>query len=187
MAELASAYPTSGGIYWWASKLGGPRAGFFTGWLNFIGLLAVNASVAYGAAVFLNITLGTCMPAYAQSFLNGEMIYQQFFWFVMVMLLITVLNCFSSSMQARFNNISVWWHVFGVAVIISILFFTPAEHQSIQWIFTERINNSGFGNGVTYWLFVLPLGFLLTQYTITGFDASAASLGRNQRRQPGCG
>src|SRR5215475_13300606 len=43
MSELASAYPTSGGIYWWASKLGGARAGFFTGWLNLIGLLAVNA------------------------------------------------------------------------------------------------------------------------------------------------
>ena len=39
-------------------------------------------------------------------------------------------------------------------------------------MFTERINNSGFSNGV-YWFLVLPLGFLLTQYTITGFDASA--------------
>ena len=49
MSELVSAYPTSGGIYWWASKLGGPAAGFFTGWLNLIGLVAVTASVAYGA------------------------------------------------------------------------------------------------------------------------------------------
>src|SRR6202050_3792826 len=64
LAELASAYPTSGGIYWWASKLGGAKAGFYTGWLNFIGLLAVNASVVYGAATFLNITLG----AYAQEY-----------------------------------------------------------------------------------------------------------------------
>ena len=49
MSELVSAYPTSGGIYWWSSKLGGPAAGFFTGWLNLIGLIAVTASVAYGA------------------------------------------------------------------------------------------------------------------------------------------
>ncbi len=48
MSELVSAYPTSGGIYWWASKLGGPAAGFYTGWLNLIGLIAVTASVAYG-------------------------------------------------------------------------------------------------------------------------------------------
>ena len=37
-------------------------------------------------------------------------------------------------------------------------------------MFTEQINNCGFSN---YWFYVLPLGFLLTQYTITGFDASA--------------
>src|SRR6478735_8419988 len=47
MSELVSAMPTSGGIYYWASKLGGARAGFFTGWLNLIGLIAVTASVAY--------------------------------------------------------------------------------------------------------------------------------------------
>ncbi len=45
-----SAYPTSGGIYWWASKMGGPAAGFFTGWLNLIGLIAVTASVSPTAA-----------------------------------------------------------------------------------------------------------------------------------------
>ena len=39
MSELVSAYPTSGGIYWWASKLGGAKAGYYIGWLNLIGLL----------------------------------------------------------------------------------------------------------------------------------------------------
>src|SRR5512132_753555 len=32
MAELVSAFPTAGGIYWWASKLGGRAWGWFTGW-----------------------------------------------------------------------------------------------------------------------------------------------------------
>ena len=40
MSELVSAYPTAGGIYWWASKLGGPAWGWFTGWFNLIGLSA---------------------------------------------------------------------------------------------------------------------------------------------------
>jgi amino acid transporter len=173
MAELASAYPTSGGIYWWASKLGGAKAGFFTGWLNFIGLLAVNASVAYGAATFLNMTLGAYSPGYATSFFHGDYIQQQFFWFVMIMILITVLNIFSSQIQATLNNISVWWHVFGAAAIILILIITPTEHQDLKWMFTTKINNSGFEGNNMYWFYVLPLGFLLTQYTITGFDASA--------------
>src|SRR5205085_5718976 len=85
MAELASAYPTSGGIYWWASKLGGPKAGFYTGWLNLVGLLAVTASVAYAAATFLNITMGTYSPEYSNSFFDVDYIKQQFFLFTVIM------------------------------------------------------------------------------------------------------
>ncbi len=40
MSELVSAYPTAGGIYWWASKLGGAGWGWFTGWFNLLGLVA---------------------------------------------------------------------------------------------------------------------------------------------------
>jgi amino acid transporter len=50
MSELASAMPTAGGIYYWASKLGGPGWGWFTGWFNLIGLVAVVASVDYVCA-----------------------------------------------------------------------------------------------------------------------------------------
>src|SRR5579885_1306026 len=57
MSELASAMPAAGGIYYWASKLGGPGWGWFTGWFNLIGLVAVTASVDYAAATFLNSTL----------------------------------------------------------------------------------------------------------------------------------
>ena len=49
MAELVSAYPTAGGIYYWASTLGGPKWGWFTGWFNLVGLVGVVASVDYGA------------------------------------------------------------------------------------------------------------------------------------------
>src|SRR6201747_1802321 len=59
MSELVSAYPTSGGIYWWASKLGGPKAGYYTGWLNLVGLLAIDASVAYGCASFFDTVVST--------------------------------------------------------------------------------------------------------------------------------
>ena len=75
------------------------------------------------------------------------------------------------------NNVSVWWHVAGAALIVLILIVVPDHHQSIGWVFTERINNSGYAGGATkascFWFLVVPFGFLLTQYTITGFDASA--------------
>ena len=58
MSELVSAYPTAGGIYWWAGRLGGPVWAWFTGWFNLIGLVAVVASVDYACATFLNVVLG---------------------------------------------------------------------------------------------------------------------------------
>ncbi len=168
MSELVSAYPTSGGIYWWASKMGGPAAGFFTGWLNLIGLLAVTASVAYGCATFFDLTLSTISNSWADGYSLGRV----YLIFIIILALAATLNIFSGHLLAILNNISVWWHVAGAAAVILILVIIPDTHQSIDFVFTERINNSGFADG-KYWFLVLPLGFLLTQYTITGFDASA--------------
>src|SRR5690349_4651884 len=58
MSELVSAYPTAGGIYWWASELGGKGWGWFTGWFNLVGLVGVVASVVYASAQFAYATLG---------------------------------------------------------------------------------------------------------------------------------
>src|SRR5689334_23116727 len=173
MSELLSAYPTSGGIYWWASKLGGPRAGFFTGWLNLIGLVAVTAGVAYGAATFIDLTLDTYSTSWNDNYSLGRV----FLIFIGVLILISVLNIFSGHLMAIMNNVSVWWHVAGAAIIVLILVFVPDQHQSFSYVFTERFNNTGYfggsNSGAGYWFFVIPFGFLLTQYTITGFDASA--------------
>src|ERR1700761_9625904 len=57
VSELAAAFPTARGTYFWASRLGGPGWGWFTGWFNLIGLIAVVASVDYAAASFLSATL----------------------------------------------------------------------------------------------------------------------------------
>ena len=168
LSELVSAYPTSGGIYWWAAKMGGPAAGFFTGWLNLIGLLAVTASVAYGAATFFDLTLSTISSGWADDFSLTRV----FIIFVVILALAALANIFSGHLLAVINNISVWWHVAGAAIVIAVLVIVPDTHQSPKFVFTERINNSGFDSGF-YWFLVLPLGFLLTQYTITGFDASA--------------
>ena len=81
MSELVSAYPTSGGIYWWAAKLGGPKAGFYTGWLNLIGLIAILASVAYGCATFLDLTLGT----FSEGWLAGYSLTRTFGLFVVIL------------------------------------------------------------------------------------------------------
>lgn len=173
LAELVSAYPTSGGIYWWASKLGGPKAGFYTGWLNLIGLVAILASVSYGSATFLDLTLGT----FSESWLAGYSLTRVFIMFLVILAVSAVINIFSSHLLAVINNVSVWWHVAGATAVIAILWLLPDQHASVSDVFAKTINNSGIFSGSTsgwgFLLFVLPISAILTQYTITGYDASA--------------
>ncbi|MFG1829008.1 amino acid permease [Micromonospora chersina] len=171
MAELVSAYPTAGGIYWWAATMGRPVHGWFTGWLNLIGLVAVTASVDYGCATFLNLTLSALFDGWAGT------AHQTFGLFVVILALHGLINIYGHHVIDVLQNVSVWWHVAGAAAVVLILVLVPDDHQSFKFVFTERFNNSGFGDGdtggLTFWFYVLPLGFLLTQYTITGFDACA--------------
>ncbi len=174
MSELVSAYPTSGGIYWWASKLGGVKAGYYTGWLNLIGLIAIDASVAYGTATFLDLSLMFFSPSWAA----GYSLTRVFWIFLAVLVLTAGINIMGSKLLAMINNISVWWHVIGAAAVILILWIVPDNHMSAADVFTMRVNNTGGladgeTGGMGFWFYVLPLGFLLTQYTITGYDASA--------------
>ena len=173
MSELVSAYPTSGGIYWWASKLGGAKAGFYTGWLNLIGLIAIVASVSYGCATFLDLTLGT----FSETWLAGYSLTRVFVIFLVILALAALVNIFSSHLLAVINNVSVWWHVFGAAAVILILFLVPERHASFSDVFTKTINNTGMFSGATsgfgFLFCVLPIAAILTQYTITGYDASA--------------
>jgi amino acid transporter len=165
MAELLSAMPTAGGIYYWALNLGKPVHGWVTGWLNLMGLIAVTAGVDYGFANFFvytaNLFNSSIDPA------NLKLV---FVVFAATLLIHIAMNIYGAKIIHRLQSINVWWHVGGVTAVILILIMIPTKHQSTSWVFTHQINNSGFGN---YWFYVLPVGFLLTQYTITGFDASA--------------
>jgi amino acid transporter len=174
MSELTSAYPTAGGPYWWAHKLGGPGWSWFTGWFNVLGLVGIVASVDYFCAFFMSTLFGLWgLDLGFVNFADDAHVLAEIFWlFVLILIVHGLINIYSHHLVALFSSISVFWHVIGVVVIIAILAFVPDRHQSFDFVFTERINNSGFAMGM-YWWFILPAGFLLTMYTITGYDASA--------------
>src|SRR6266581_6994659 len=179
MSELTSAMPTAGGPYWWAAKLGGAGWSWFTGWFNIVGVVGIVAGVGYGAAIFLNALLGL----YGWKILGVDfgdtkhILGETFGLFVLILVLYTIVNIFADNLLGMFNNISVWWHVLGVLTIIGILAFVPDHHQNTTFVFTERLNNTGFHGGAIggsfFWLYILPVGFILTMYTQTGYDASA--------------
>jgi amino acid transporter len=166
MAEIASKYPTAGGLYYWASKLGGAGWGWFTGWFNLIGQIAITAGIDYGAAVFTDALLQLLWPGTFDGN-SHEVIYV----YAAILAVHALMNIFSVRLVALLNDVSVWWHVLGVLIIVGFLILKPDHHQSFGTVFSKTINNSGFSHG---WLwFVLLLGLLQAQYTYTGYDASA--------------
>ena len=174
MSELASAFPTAGGIYYWASRLGGAGWGWFTGWFNLIGLIAVVASVDYAAASFLSAVLSLYNVHFVFNFASTNVhygVHVTFVLFALILIFHGLVNVFSGHLVSIFNGVSVWWHVIGVAVIIVLLIAVPSHHASFSYVFTGRAFGT-FSHSM-YWFYVLPLGFLLTMYTITGYDASA--------------
>jgi len=165
MAEICSSFPTAGGLYYWSAKLAernAPAWSWFTGWFNLLGQVAVTAGIDFGGAFFvtalLNLLFGyPSSPGYVIAV------------YAVILFAHGLLNTFGVRLVALLNDISVWWHLVGVAVIVGALAIIPAHHQSVSFVFTKFVNNTGFGAPV----YVFLLGLLLAQYTFTGYDASA--------------
>src|SRR5499427_8899084 len=154
MGEIASTYPTAGGLYFWASKLGSPAWGWFTGWFNLIGQIAVTAAIGFGCAIFMTSLLNL-LWSYPNSY--GWI----YFTYGLIMLGSGLINMFRVPITAA---------------IVVILIVVPNHHQSFGYVFGQTVNNTGLGGTTTHgfiYLYVFLTGLLLAQYTITGYDASA--------------
>jgi len=165
MAEVCSAYPTAGGLYFWAGRVARRNKrlwAWYVGWFNFLGEVAVTAAIDYGAAVtwmaMLNLIWGVSVSPTSV-----------FVAYVVILLLHGILNTFGVSLVKLLSDVSAWWHLVGVALIVLALAFVPDRHQSLAWTFTEFRNETGWTSSV----YVILIGLLLAQYTYTGYDASA--------------
>ncbi len=181
MAEVASSYPTAGGLYYWAAKLA-PASGrdpakwsWFVGWFNLVGQVAVTAGIDFGLAIFttafLNLAFGVTVTPTVTVAVFGVML-----------ILHALLNTFGIQIVKLLNDVSVWWHIVGVSVIVIVCVVINAHTRtSLGTVFTTAINNtSGDPNqsfpgplilGIP--LYVALIGLLNAQYTLTGYDASA--------------
>ncbi len=169
MAQIASAFPTAGGLYHWASILGNRFTGWLTAWLNLLGLITVMGAINIGTAFFFQGTFGSYVGMDVSA---GHI--------VAFVTLITVI-------QALFNHLGIKVTTFltdisgyiifatTAALVVACLVYAPSLDFSRLWTFT---NYSGEAGGNVFpqsdsmgYLFLLCL--LLPVYTITGYDASA--------------
>ncbi|MFK0113158.1 amino acid permease [Streptomyces sp. NPDC091217] len=161
LADVVSAYPTSGGPYFMASKLGGPRWGWVTGWLNLLGLLGAIAGIDYGCAQFIGAFIQMqwgIAPSDAITMLI----------FAVILLVHGLLNAAGVRVLNWLNSVSVWWQLGGVALIVGALTLSSAPHRSPSFLLTFH-NESGLSSPVQ----VVLVGSLVAGYTFCGYDASA--------------
>jgi amino acid transporter len=173
MAQIASAYPTAGGLYHWSSILGGRGWGWATAFVNLLGLIFVVSSVDVGVyLLFQSLILTNIFGLNTSSW--G-------FWQQALAVAVIVIT------QAAFNHRGIrlttlltdfsGYLILVVAVVLTATMLFGAPHLDFSRLVTFTNNSGTPGGGVVpqngNLLYVFLLGLLLPIYTITGFDASA--------------
>jgi amino acid transporter len=188
MGQIASSYPTAGGLYHWASILGGRGYGWATAWFNLLGLIFVVSSVDVGTwtlfanligANYLGLDPATMLPDATRPM--TEQMASAAYW-VQAAAIAVILGS-----QALFNHLGIrattiltdfsGYLIFVVAGILTIAMVAWAPGIDLSRLFTFANYTGDAGGGVwpatssTFTAFLLAL--LLPAYTVTGFDASA--------------
>ncbi len=181
MAQVASAYPTAGGIYHWASTLGGRGYGWAAAWFNLLGLMFVVSSVNMGLFflfrdLFLAEVLGMDVAGWTST---GEL---SSGWWVQTIFItvVTVAQAILNHYYLRLTTILTDWSGYiilatAVVLTLALLAFAPSLNFSRLFTFTNFSGDPGGGvwPAAQSSIYVFALALLHVVYTITGFDASA--------------
>ncbi|KIV78728.1 hypothetical protein PV11_06345 [Exophiala sideris] len=171
MAEIVSAIPSAGGPYFWAAILApkkwAPFASWATGWFNLLGQVAVTTGITFGCAGLVS-TLAS-VNGYVPSAGKTLGIYAA------LLFSHGCVNSFGVHILRYLNNTSIVLHSLGVFSFAVAVVAKAPHHQSAKFVFATFYD----GTGDPGWsvraspAYVACIGILMSQYTITGFDASA--------------
>ncbi|KAI8641143.1 amino acid permease-domain-containing protein [Parasitella parasitica] len=166
LAEICSAYPITGGLYIWVSKLAPPEwvpiMCWLTGWCNWLGLVAITSAdlgLSQFIASIINISDAN----------NSPSIYWQYGIFVVIAVVHGIINSASVKYNGFFNQTSLYWHLVGTLIIVIVALVLTPNKPSAEWVFTFFDNQTGFSSGGYAFL----IGLLQSQYTLSGFDSAA--------------
>ncbi|XP_042379093.1 amino-acid permease BAT1 homolog [Zingiber officinale] len=174
MAEICSSYPTSGGLYYWSARLSGrewaPFASWITGWFNIVGQWAVTTSVDFSLAQLLQVIIllstggnnggGYSASKYVVIAFHGGILFVH-----------AIINSLPISWLSLFGQLAAAWNLLGVFVLMILIPTVATERASAKFVFTHFNTENDAGIHSKFYIFVL--GLLMSQYTVTGYDASA--------------
>jgi amino acid transporter len=180
LGQIASAYPTAGSLYHWASILGGRFYGWLTAYINLLGLMfvipAVNV-ILYGFIkdLFFAGILGWDVSTWTNFFDPNSSFGMGLGIIAVITAAQCLLNHFGIKLTTMLTDFSGYL-IFVITILLTILLAMQVPSFNFGDAFTLQNMTGPAGGGVSpqYGLFVaLLIGFLYPLFTITGFDASA--------------
>lgn len=168
LAEISSAFPTMGALYYYAYRLGkedwGPFASWMTGWCNLLGQIAGLSSGSYSGAMI------TCDIIYMLSGLRMSKIGIMGLNFV-ILVIAGIVNSYSEHLLTSMSYVSAFWQLAGVLLIVIWMLAVTPKLNSASFVFLD----DGFNNntGFTSVPLVVLIGSLAASTTFTGYDTAA--------------
>ncbi|PZO72903.1 MAG: amino acid permease [Mesorhizobium amorphae] len=169
MAQIASAYPTAGGLYHWGSILGNRFTGWLTAWFNLLGLVTVLGAINVGTYYFFMGAFGTPWLGLEDTTLT------RILFLAIITGLQALVNHMGIGLTAKLTDFSGYL-IFVTSIALAVVCLVAADSYDFGRLFTFSNFSGEAGGNVwpensTSWVFLL--GLLLPIYTITGYDASA--------------
>ncbi|PYH74468.1 amino acid permease [Aspergillus vadensis CBS 113365] len=167
MAELCSAMPTSGGLYYAAAVLAppkyGPFAAWITGWSNWIGQITAAPSVDYALSAMILAAASMQNPDYVPT--N----WQVYLLTVLVLIIHTAISSMPTIWVARVNS---WGSTFNIIALVITLIAIPAgtknepKFSSSKDVWGTITNLTDFPDGVA-----VLMTFVGVIWTMSGYDS----------------
>ncbi|KAI5120016.1 hypothetical protein M0805_008477 [Coniferiporia weirii] len=168
MAELGSAAPTSGGLYFWTHSLSSPRwrnlLSWIVGYANTIGSISAVASINWGCAVQI---MAAASIGSNQAFSATDA--QTFGVYCLIMVTDSIICCLATRVLARLQTAYV---VLNVLLCLAVIIALPAATPK------DLMNDASFALGnftnLTTWTpgYAYILSFLAPLWTICSFDSA---------------
>ncbi|KIK65291.1 hypothetical protein GYMLUDRAFT_93955 [Collybiopsis luxurians FD-317 M1] len=162
-AEICSAFPTMGGLYFWVSKLKPdlPVLAYCTGWVYAIAMnltgTSGNLTVALFMASLVEVGSGRALSrveitaiAWAINILSG------------------IINTTGTKAIAKMSSFNIWWTLGGTFVLVITLLVKAPVKNSADFVFTDLENFTGWSSKG----FVVLLGFLQAVYSLEGSETA---------------
>jgi amino acid transporter len=158
LAELASRYPTSSGVYYWSYQLSGQykKAGkvlsFLTGWFWLIGNWTITLSVNFGFASLIAATVSIYKPDWVATSWELLLI------FYAVCIVVYLICSFGDSLLPYVDTVAAVWNLITIITILLALSIRAQEgrHSASYALGHYDSSFSGWGPGFTFFIGLLP-------------------------------